>query len=68
MANTYGGLIMVGIVDKAEADKKGCDRVVGADAQETEELRIVHAEDVRGPAWTTAVDDLQAAFADFRRA
>jgi predicted HTH transcriptional regulator len=32
MANTYGGLI---IVDKAEADKKGCERVVGVDAQET---------------------------------
>jgi hypothetical protein len=26
---------MVGIIDKAEADKKGCERVVGVDAQET---------------------------------
>nr|WP_168723195.1 ATP-binding protein [Streptomyces sp. SAT1] len=35
MANTYGGMILVGIVDQAEADKKGGERVVGVDAQNT---------------------------------
>ncbi|GLW74972.1 hypothetical protein Kpho02_72690 [Kitasatospora phosalacinea] len=32
MANSYGGLIMVGVLDKAE---DGAERVVGVDAQET---------------------------------
>jgi hypothetical protein len=48
MANTYGGLI---IVDKAEADKKGCERVVGVDAQETIDKIASGCREKFDPPW-----------------
>ncbi|MEU6656805.1 ATP-binding protein [Streptomyces sp. NPDC046900] len=51
MANTYGGLIMVGIIDKAEADKKGCERVVGVDAQETIDKIASGCREKFDPPW-----------------
>lgn len=51
MANTYGGLIMVGIVDKAEADRKGCERVVGIDAQETIDKIASGCREKFDPPW-----------------
>ncbi|MFE4577436.1 AlbA family DNA-binding domain-containing protein [Streptomyces chartreusis] len=51
MANTYGGLIMVGIVDQAEADKKGCERVVGVDAQDTIDRIASGCHEKFDPPW-----------------
>ncbi|MDN3057059.1 ATP-binding protein [Streptomyces sp. SRF1] len=51
MANTYGGLIKVGIVDKAEVDKKGCDRIVGVDAQETIDKIASGCREKFDPLW-----------------
>ncbi|MEU4729559.1 ATP-binding protein [Streptomyces sp. NPDC023588] len=48
MANTYGGLIMVGITDKAES---GSERVVGVDAQETIDKIASGCREKFDPPW-----------------
>jgi Putative DNA-binding domain len=48
MANTYGGLIMVGILDKAE---RGTERVVGVDAQETIDKIASGCREKFDPPW-----------------
>lgn len=48
MANTYGGLIMVGILDKVE---KGTERVVGVDAQETIDKIASGCREKFDPPW-----------------
>ncbi|MFD8288013.1 helix-turn-helix domain-containing protein [Streptomyces lavendulae] len=48
MANTYGGLILVGITDKAEP---GTDRVVGVDAQDTIDKIASSCREKFDPPW-----------------
>ncbi|MEU1439348.1 ATP-binding protein [Streptomyces sp. NPDC005786] len=48
MANTYGGMILVGINDKVEV---GVDRVVGVDAQETIDKIANACSEMLDPPW-----------------
>ncbi|MGW0467623.1 AlbA family DNA-binding domain-containing protein [Streptomyces sp. NPDC003027] len=48
MANTYGGMILVGINDKAEP---GVERVVGVDAQETIDKIASTCSEKLDPPW-----------------
>ncbi|MEU9943143.1 ATP-binding protein [Streptomyces lavendulae] len=51
MANTYGGVILVGITDKAEP---GTDRVVGVDAQDTIDKIASGCREKFDPPWEPA--------------
>ncbi|MFB6838917.1 helix-turn-helix domain-containing protein [Streptomyces sp. NPDC056361] len=52
MANTYGGMILVGIADKAEP---GIERVVGVDAQETIDKIASSCREKFDPPWEPTV-------------
>ncbi|MFB6528978.1 helix-turn-helix domain-containing protein [Streptomyces sp. NPDC056399] len=51
MANTYGGMILVGINDK---DEPGTERVVGVDAQETIDQIVSGCSTILDPPWEPA--------------